>query len=98
MATGGGNLVTGLRRRGTGCSMAQYDRLPAPARAWIAAAVLPWSAASVARLWRRLARDCAGDVAQITARLDLAERRTLAREAARVRRKGSGLSANWAVP
>lgn len=52
------NLTTSLRRRLRADPMAAFDRLPAPARAWAQQAVLPWSAASVARIWARaLARE-----------------------------------------
>lgn len=60
--------------------MDQYDRLPAEARAWIAAAALPWSAHSVRRLWDRLSIETGGDLAIIRARMDAAERRMLGRD------------------
>ncbi|MCJ8140934.1 DUF6525 family protein [Falsirhodobacter halotolerans] len=50
------NLVTSLRRRGTG-SMEGYDRLPPDVRAWLAGAALPWSARSALRIWRRAMAD-----------------------------------------
>lgn len=59
--------------------MAAYDRLPAPARAWVAQAVLPWSATSVARLWTQALRE-SGCEAVALARLSAPEARTLARE------------------
>ncbi|WP_272929393.1 DUF6525 family protein, partial [Rhodovulum sulfidophilum] len=37
-----GNASSRLRRRRRSCPMAAHDRLPAPARAWVARAVLPW--------------------------------------------------------
>ncbi|PTW50601.1 hypothetical protein C8N38_104237 [Rhodovulum kholense] len=65
--------------------MAAHDRLPAPARAWAARAVLPWSAASVARIWVRALAET-GSEAGALARLDAAERATLDREAGARRR------------
>ena len=63
--------------------MAAYDRLPPDLRSWLATAALPWSAASVHRLWQRALREtgCAKAARDQLAR---AEARTLAREAARV--------------
>jgi hypothetical protein len=74
------NLRTGLPlRRREGCSMAAYDRLPAPLRRWLAGAALPWSPASALRLWQRaLARGEAPEAA-----LARAEARTLARDRGR---------------
>jgi Family of unknown function (DUF6525) len=63
--------------------MAAYDRLPPDLRSWLAGAALPWSAASVLRIWQRALRDT-GCPKAATARLASAEARTLAREAARV--------------
>lgn len=59
--------------------MAAHDRLPPPARAWVAQAVLPWSATSVARIWRKALAET-GCEAEALARLSAAERATLARE------------------
>lgn len=73
------NLATGLRLRRRADPMAEYDRLPAPARAWVAQAVLPWSAASIARIWQRALRET-GSASAALDRLSRAERRTLARE------------------
>lgn len=69
---------TGLRARRRGDPMAAYDAAPAPLRAWMAQAALPWSPASCLALWRR-ARGEGEDVAGALARLDRAERATLAR-------------------
>jgi peroxiredoxin len=46
---------------------------------WLAQAALPWSATSALRLWRRTLAET-GDPMQALARLDLAERATLARD------------------
>lgn len=71
---------TRLRRRWRpGCPMQAYDALPAPLRAWLAQAARPWSAASVLAIWRRLRRQGATE-AQILARLDRAQARSLARD------------------
>jgi hypothetical protein len=63
--------------------MAAYDRLPRDLRLWLAEAALPWSAASVQRLWQRALRDT-GCARAARARLAAAEQKTLAREAAKV--------------
>jgi hypothetical protein len=63
--------------------MAAHDRLPPELRVWVAGAALPWSAASVLKIWQRALRDT-GSAAAARARLDAAEARTLAREAAAV--------------
>lgn len=73
------NLATGLRLRCRANPMADYDRLPAPARAWMAQAVLPWSAASVGRIWRRALAET-GMASAALDRLARAERQSLARE------------------
>ncbi|SIS70935.1 DUF6525 family protein [Phaeovulum vinaykumarii] len=73
------NLSTRLRARRRENPMAAHDRLPAPARAWVAQAVLPWSAASVARIWARALAETGCEEAAL-ARLAAAEARTLARE------------------
>ncbi len=75
----GRNLRTGLRRRAREAPMAAYDRLPPDLRRWLAGAALPWSAASALRLWQRALREC-GDTQGALARLDRAERATLARD------------------
>lgn len=62
--------------------MAAYDALPGPLRLWLADAALPWSPASVLRLWRRL-RAGGATPAQTLAALDRAEAMALRREAAR---------------
>ena len=63
--------------------MAAYDRLPVDLRLWLAEAALPWSAASVLRLWKRALSET-GCTSAARERLAHAERKTLAREAARV--------------
>lgn len=60
--------------------MAAYDALPEPLRLWLAGAALPWSPASVLRLWRRL-RAGGATPAQALAALDRAEAMALRREA-----------------
>lgn len=75
-----GNLGrVGLRRRpARGDAMADYDRLPEPARRWLAAAVLPWSPRSAGRAYAAaLARH--GEVAAALAALDRLEKARLAR-------------------
>jgi Family of unknown function (DUF6525) len=63
--------------------MAAYDRLPPDLRSWLAGAALPWSAASVLRLWHRALRET-GCPQAARDRLNRAEARTLARDAAMV--------------
>lgn len=76
------NLSSSLRRRR--CSMSEFDGLPAPLRAWLRDAALPWSARSALRIWTRALRAARGDTARALAALDRAERRTLSRDAARI--------------
>ncbi|MBZ4021759.1 hypothetical protein CKO11_04705 [Rhodobacter sp. TJ_12] len=73
------NLTTRLRARRRTNPMATHDRLPAPARAWVAQAVLPWSAASVARIWAKAMAETGCERAAL-ARLAEREAQTLARE------------------
>ncbi|GAA0307366.1 DUF6525 family protein [Rhodovulum strictum] len=74
-----GNARSPLPPRARTNPMAAHDRLPPPARAWVAQAVLPWSAISVARIWRRALAET-GCEAEALARLSAAERATLERE------------------
>lgn len=73
------NLATTLPCRLRADPMAAFDRLPPPARAWVRDAVLPWSAASVGRLWARALAETGCPQAAL-ARLHAAEARMLARE------------------
>lgn len=73
------NLTTGLRQRRRPDPMGDFDRLAPAARAWAHRAVLPWSAASIARIWARALRET-GDEAAALARLCAAEAGTLSRE------------------
>lgn len=79
-----GNLTTSLRRSPRPDTMQAYDALPAEARRWLASAKLPWSAHSVARLWALAWHDAGGDLVAVRARLDAAQARKLARDAAQV--------------
>lgn len=63
--------------------MSAYDRLPPDLRTWLAGAALPWSAASVLRIWQKALRET-GCTQTARDRLARAEQKTLAREAARV--------------
>ncbi len=75
--------ASSLPRRRTADPMGSYDRLPAPLRAWLARAALPWRPASVARAYRNaLAR--AGDRDAALAELDRMEAALLRRDAASV--------------
>lgn len=70
----------GLRRkRRKGDPMEAFDGLPAPVRQWIAQAALPWSPASVRRIWSKSrAKGLSDDEALL--KLTQAEARTLARD------------------
>lgn len=76
------NLATRLPRRRAD-PMRAFDSLPPPLRAWLAQAVLPWSAASVLRLWQRALRETRSERLAL-ARLAEAEARLIARDAARI--------------
>ncbi|MES2435103.1 MAG: DUF6525 family protein [Pseudomonadota bacterium] len=78
------NLATSLRRSPRPDTMQAYDALPAEARRWLASAKLPWSAHSVARLWARAWVEAGGDLAAVRSRMDAAQARKLARDAAQV--------------
>ncbi len=79
MRKGRRNLATALKTRvRAGNPLAEFDALPAAARAWARGAVLPWSARSIARIWARGMRE--GGAAQALALLARAEAMTLARE------------------
>lgn len=78
------NVASSLRRRAAPNPMAEFDALPPEVRGWIAEAVLPWSARSVRRLWREAMAQAGGDAAAARARLDQAQARLIARDAARV--------------
>ncbi len=80
----GRNVATTLRRRRAGRPMADYDVAPPELRAWLAAAALPWSAASARRLHARALRAAGGDRAAALAALEARAARLLARDAARV--------------
>jgi hypothetical protein len=73
------NLRSTLPARIRRAPMAEFDRLPPDLRRWLAQAALPWSAASALRLWRRALTE-GGDPMLALARLDRAERATLARD------------------
>jgi hypothetical protein len=78
------NLKTTLARRRRAQPMQAFDRLPDELRHWLHGAALPWSAASVLRLWQRALAETKGDRRAARARLDRAEARLLARDAARI--------------
>ncbi|SHF43645.1 hypothetical protein SAMN05444279_14410 [Ruegeria intermedia] len=59
--------------------MDAFDSLPQPVRQWVAQAALPWSPASVRRIWSKSrARGLSDDEALLS--LAQAEARTLARD------------------
>lgn len=65
--------------------MSSYDSLPAHLRIWLSCAVLPWSPTSVLKIWKRAKRSNIPDphIAVLT-RLNAAQARLLARDAAKV--------------
>ncbi|MEM1430154.1 MAG: DUF6525 family protein [Pseudomonadota bacterium] len=67
------------RKRRSTDPMRCYDALPAPLRQWVSQAALPWSPASVRRVWARACADglSTEDALQV---LSQAEARTLARD------------------
>lgn len=77
-----GNLNSRLRRSAS--SMRAHDALPAPLRRWLKQAALPWSERSARKVWEKALHDCRGDATAALARLNRAEARLLARDAARV--------------
>jgi hypothetical protein len=77
------NLTSPRARWRNSDPMAAFDRLPADLRAWLAEAALPWSAQSALQLWQRALRDC-GCPDRARDRMNRAEARSLARDAARV--------------
>ena len=74
----GANLNSRLRKRSS--SMQDYDRLPPELRAWLAQAALPWSVASVRKVWARTRRDPQAALARLR---DL-EARNLHRDAPQI--------------
>lgn len=77
-----GNLSTTLRPRRRACDpMAADNRLPSAAREWTCQVVLPWCAASVARLWRKAMAATGGCEAAARDWPSAAERARLARDA-----------------
>ncbi len=73
----GATSLRGKRRNGN--PMQAYDALPSPLRQWLAQAALPWSPASVKRVWTR-ARAKGQSVEHALQTLALAETKTLARD------------------
>ncbi|OSP53481.1 DUF6525 family protein [Pseudoruegeria sp. SK021] len=72
--------ATSLKRRRRAVDpMTAYDSLPPVLRRWLAEASLPWSPTSCRRIWLD-ARAKGEAEAEAIARLDRAERRTLARD------------------
>jgi hypothetical protein len=78
------NLATSLKRRSRGDPMQAYDALPTDLRHWLAAAVLPWSAASVRRAWLKALKAAGGDRQAAQEALSGIERRRLERDVARI--------------
>jgi hypothetical protein len=70
---------TGLKlKRRAEDPMRAYDALPAPVRHWLSQAAMPWSPASCRRILRK-AKARGEGIDQVLARLDHAERQTLAK-------------------
>jgi hypothetical protein len=64
--------------------MRAYDALPAELRQWLAGAVLPWSAASVRRVWQKALTASGGDRQAARAALEARERKRLERDIVRL--------------
>jgi hypothetical protein len=78
------NFRTRLRRRRRATDpMAEYDRLPAPVRAWLAGAILPWSPRSAGRAFAAALRETRNQAAAIAA-LDGLEAKLIARDLERL--------------
>ncbi len=77
-ATNRGATSLKLRRRSED-PMQTYDALPAPIRRWLSQAVRPWSPASCQKILRR-GRARGEGLDQILARLERAQKATLARD------------------
>jgi hypothetical protein len=77
------NLTSPRARWRTGNAMTAHDGLPEPLRQWAAQAALPWSAASLRKLWFRALRETGCPDAAL-ARLTAAERAALRRESVQV--------------
>ena len=82
MATNRGATSLRRRRRSTD-PMRDFDGLPAELRAWLAAAILPWSPRSVRRAYAR-ASARTGCAASALLELDLMQARLVARDARKV--------------
>lgn len=67
------------RKRRAVDPMVAFDGLPAPLRQWMAQAALPWSPASVRRIWSRSLSQGLS-VEEALSSLSQAEARTLARD------------------
>ena len=76
-------MATSLKRRNRPRPMERYDRLPPELRGRLAGAALPWSPHSALKLWTRLCRQHGGDAKAIRRRLERAEARMLAKDAAK---------------
>jgi Family of unknown function (DUF6525) len=73
------NLSSSRAKWRAGNPMDAHDRLPPDLRRWMVNAALPWSPASALRLWQRALRETGCKQAAL-ARLEAAERRSLAKD------------------
>ena len=69
------NLRSPRKTRRQGDPMQAFDALPAPLRAWLRDASLPWSAKSALAIWRKASQS--GDPDSAVQRLAQAEARML---------------------
>ena len=67
------------RKRRSGDPMAAFDALPGPLRRWLSEAALPWSPASVKRIWSR-SRAMGLSADETLTALSRAEAKTLSRD------------------
>lgn len=66
-------------------------------RRWLAEAILPWSAASALRLWRRMLAETGSEAVALD-RLTAAESRLVARDAARIWGEGHPMAGDTRRP
>jgi hypothetical protein len=78
------NCATSLKRRARADPMQAYDALPPDLRAWLAGAVLAWSAASVRGGRVKALKQARGDRKAAPAALADVERQGLQRDVARI--------------
>jgi hypothetical protein len=88
-----GNQSTDLRlAKARRDNMADYDALPAPLRAWLAEARMPWSPMSARRAWRRALWRSLGRTERALAEMDRLEDARIAQDGLTRARAAEGLA------